>query len=103
MIIGLVILLISNVFNIIFDLILNNGNLKFDLLKLLLFFCIVYFVLFILTFIVLLFERNKIDLNFKSKLKVLFYNPFFMFSYIPCAIKALTKKEVKWTKVEHGK
>ena len=25
-----------------------------------------------------------------------------MTSYIPCAVKALTKKEVKWTRVEHG-
>ena len=47
-------------------------------------------------------EGNKIDLSLKMKIKVLFYNPIFMISYVPCAFKALTSKEVKWTKVKHG-
>ena len=62
----------------------------------------VYFVLFIMTLVIVILEGNKIDLTLKSKLKVLFFNPIFMISYVPCAIKALTLKEVKWTRVEHG-
>ena len=47
-------------------------------------------------------EGNKINLSFKTKIKTLFYNPIFIISYIPCAIKGLTKKEVTWSKVKHG-
>jgi len=46
---------------------------------------------------------DKIDINNKNKIKTLFINPIFMISYVPCAIKALTSKNVKWTRVEHGK
>ena len=63
---------------------------------------LVYFVLFIMTVVIILLEKSKIDLSLKSKIKVLFYNPIFMISYVPCAIKALTSKEVKWTKTNHG-
>ena len=56
-----------------------------------------------MTFVIILKEGNKINLNIKSKIKVLFYNPIFMLSYIPCAIIALIKKDIKWKKIEHGK
>ena len=55
-----------------------------------------------MTLVIIILEGNKINLSVKTKIKTLFYNPLFMASYIPCAVKALTKKEVKWTRVEHG-
>ena len=55
-----------------------------------------------MTLVIILKEGRKIDLTLKSKIKVLFYNPIFMISYIPCAIVAITKKDVKWKRVEHG-
>lgn len=61
-----------------------------------------YFILFICTLILLILEKNMISINNKMKIKILFFNPLFTFTYIPCAIKALLKKEVSWDKIKHG-
>ena len=75
-------------------------NKKF--LELFLFILLIYFVLQVITFILILLEGNKINLSMRTKLKVLFYNPIYIISFIPCAIKGLTKKEIQWSKVKHG-
>ncbi len=62
----------------------------------------VYLVLLILTLVMFLFD-SKLDLNFKTKVKVLFYSPFFMLSYLICLMKAFTQKEIGWQKIEHTK
>lgn len=62
-----------------------------------------YFILFLITLFLVIKEKNKIKLSLKNKILVLFYNPIFMFTYVFCAIKAFTKKEVVWTKIKHGK
>lgn len=102
MVIGLIVWYVSLICMVIYNLIIKNNIYKNLLIELLIFTFIIYLTLFIMTLVIILKERNKIDLTFKSKIKVLFYNPIFMISYIPCAIVALTKKEVEWKKVEHG-
>ena len=102
MVVGLVIWFLSLIFFITYNLLLHNNVWKRHLLELIIFMLFVYFVLFIMTLVIVMLEGNKIDLTLKSKIKVLFFNPIFMISYVPCAIKALTLKEVKWTRVEHG-
>ena len=102
MVVGLVIWFLSLIFFITYNLLLHNNGWKRHLLELAIYMLVVYFVLFIMTLVIVILEGNKIDLTLKSKLKVLFFNPIFMISYVPCAIKALTLKEVKWTRVEHG-
>lgn len=102
MVVGLVIWFLSSIFFITYNLLLHNNVWKYHLLELAIYMLAVYFVLFIMTLVIVILEGNKIDLTLKSKLKVLFFNPIFMISYVPCAIKALTLKEVKWTRVEHG-
>ena len=62
----------------------------------------IYLILFILTIVLLILEKDKLSINNSMKIKTLFFNPIFILSFIPCAIKALFKKEVKWTKVNHG-
>ena len=86
----------------LYNFLLKNIIWKKYALELLIFMLIIYFTLFIMTVVIILLEKSKIDLSLKSKIKVLFYNPIFMISYVPCAIKALTSKEVKWTKTNHG-
>ena len=71
--------------------------------ELLIFAILLYNVLLIFTLILIILEGNNINLSKKIKIKTLFYNPIFIISFIPCAIRALTKREVKWKKVEHGK
>lgn len=102
MVVGLVIWFLSLIFFIIYNLLLHNPVWKYHMLELTIYMLGIYFILFIMTLVIVILEGNKIDLTFKSKLKVLFFNPIFMISYVPCAIKALTLKEVKWTRVEHG-
>lgn len=102
MIIGLVIWYISLLIFTIYNLIIKNSIWKHYLIHLLIFSSLIYITLFTMTLVIIILEGNKINLSVKTKVKTLFYNPLFMTSYIPCAVKALTKKEVKWTRVEHG-
>ena len=102
MVLGLITWFLSLIFFIIYNFLLKNILWKKYALELLIFMLIIYFALFIMTVVIILLEGGKIDLSLKSKIKVLFYNPIFMISYVPCAIKALTSKEVKWTKTNHG-
>lgn len=102
MVLGLVIWLLSLVYFTTYNILIKNEVWKTYTLELGIYLLIVFLVLFIMTFVIILLEGTKIDLSLKMKLKVLFYNPFFMISYLPCAIKALTSKEIKWTRVEHG-
>ncbi len=103
MVLGLLVWFLSIVFLIVYNLFLNKEVLKTHVFELVLYFLILYFSLLVMTLTIVIIEGNKIDLSLKTKIKVLFYNPIFMISYVPCAFKALTAKEVKWIKVEHGK
>ena len=102
MVLGLTTWFLSLIFFIVYNFFLKNIIWKKYALELLIFMLIIYFALFIMTVVIILLEGGKIDLSLKSKIKVLFYNPIFMISYVPCAIKALTSKDVKWTKTNHG-
>lgn len=102
MVIGLVVWFLALVFFTLYNLLLKRGEWRGHALELLMFLFIVYLALFVMTLVILFLEGNKIALTKKSKLKVLLVNPLFMITYVPCAIKALTSKEVAWTKVAHG-
>ena len=102
MVLGLVVWFLALVFFIVYNLFLSKEVLKTHVLELGIYFVLLYLALFVMTLVIVILEGNKIDLSLKMKIKVLFYNPIFMISYVPCAIKALTSKEVKWTKVKHG-
>ena len=60
----------------------------------------VYIVLFILTTIVILLDK-KLNIKEKDKIKVIFMNPIFLFTYLICFVKAVTNKNLKWEKIEH--
>ncbi len=100
-VLGLFIWFLSLTYFIVYNLFLNKDILKTHLLELLIYFAVLYLALFTMTLVIVILEGNKINLSSKMKVKVLFYNPIFMISYVPCAIKAITSKEVKWTKTEH--
>lgn len=88
MVIGIVLLLIE---------LIIDKNIKLIIIFLLL----VYLVLILFTTIMIIKERGVLNLSFKMKLKSIFYNPIFLLTYVPCALTALFKKEVKWDKIEH--
>lgn len=103
MVLGLVIWFLALVFFISYDLFLGNKVWQLHLLELTIFMIIIYITMMVMTIVILFLEGKKLDLTIKSRIKAVFINPIFMISYVPCAIKALTTKEVKWTRVEHGK
>lgn len=61
---------------------------------------LVYVVLLSITIVMI--RREKMHFKPSMKIKAALVNPFYLVTYIPCAIKALLKKNVTWTKIEHG-
>ena len=53
---------------------------------------VLYLVLMGVTLHIL--RQEKIDLSRRMKLKVIFFNPLYLVTYVPCAIEALLKREV---------
>ena len=86
--------------------IISNSIVKIEITSLLLqFFVIIlfiYLVLVIFTAILLIKEKDNLRLNRKMKVKVLFYNPIFLASYVKCLYLALRNKDLTWEKIEHS-
>lgn len=101
-VVGLVFWFLSLVFFITYNLLMSNRVWKLHLLELAIFMIIIYLTMSVMTFVILMIEGKKLDLTLKSRVKAMVINPIFMISYVPCAIRALTSKEVKWTRVDHG-
>ena len=89
-IIGLIILNILTIF------IYNKGYL---FLILILF--TIYLILFLLTLIILIKEKNIINLDKKLMIKCLFFNPIFLITFIICFIKGISSKDMTWHKIKH--
>jgi len=62
---------------------------------------LVYLVLMIATIVMI--KREKLELKPRIKLGAVLFNPLYLITYIPCALKALLTKNVAWKKIEHGK
>ena len=60
----------------------------------------VYIVLALMT--VGMLKSEKLDLSRVMKIKVILLNPVYLTTYVPCALRALLKKNVTWTKIKHG-
>ena len=62
---------------------------------------VVYVVLLVITIIMI--RREKMHFTPRIKLQAILYNPIYLLSYVPCALKALFAKNVSWKRIEHGK
>lgn len=60
----------------------------------------IYIILAILTAIML--KREKTHFSNARKVQAVLLNPIYLASYIPCALQALLRKNVTWTKIKHG-
>ena len=101
----LVISVILYLLNLIFRIISNSivkVNITFLLLQFFLILFLIYLVLVIFTLILLIKEKDNLRLNFKMKVKVLFYNPLFLASYVKCLYLALKNKDISWDRIEHN-
>lgn len=100
-IIGVVIYLLFQLWNLGLEFILKEQIETSILIKLGITFFVIYLVLLFLTAYILWKERKTINLNTKRKVQALFLHPFYLMTYLPCAIQAFMKKEIKWEKIEH--
>lgn len=87
-------------FSILYFVIYNIIKFKFFYILFVIMF--IYFILMIITIVLLKKEKFNLKLNFKEKILVIFYNPFFILSYIPCFIKAICTKNVEWKRIDHN-
>ena len=62
---------------------------------------LVYLALLIATLIIL--GREKAEFTPKIKVQAVLFNPIYLVTYVPCALKALLTKNVAWKKIDHGK
>lgn len=93
-IIGLLIILVN--------ILITKGITTF-LCYLTIFLLLIYTVLVLFTIIMLKKEKNNLNISKSMKVKVIFYNPIFMFSYIICLLRTIFIKDIKWDKIDHNK
>ena len=93
-IIGLLIILVN--------ILITKGITTF-LCYLTIFLSLIYTVLVLFTIIMLKKEKNNLNISKSMKIKVIFYNPIFMFSYIICLLRTIFIKDIKWDKIDHNK
>lgn len=70
--------------------------------QLLLIILFIYIGLVLFTLLLLIKEKNSLKLNRKIKIKVLFYNPFFLISYVKCLYLAIKNKNLSWERIVHN-
>ena len=93
-IIGLLIILVN--------ILITKGITTF-LCYLTIFLLLIYTVLVLFTIIMFKKENNSLNISKSMKIKVIFYNPIFMFSYIICLLRTIFIKDIKWDKIDHNK
>lgn len=87
---------------ILFNILITKGITTF-LCYLTIFLLLIYTVLSIFTIIMLKKEKNSLNISKSMKIKVIFYNPIFMLSYIICLLRTIFIKDIKWDKIDHNK
>lgn len=73
-----------------------------SLMKIFLIFILAYLLFSMMTLFVI-YKNDNIKLSKAMKVKACLFSPLFFITYVPCALRALFKKDVKWEKVEHSK
>lgn len=97
MIIGLVLYLLLSITNMI----IHQEIIKETVFRIIIILTITYLLLLLFTSYMLKLEGKKLNLTIKTKIEAVLFNPIFLLTYIPCAIKCLLVKEISWEKIEH--
>lgn len=100
-VIGLILALLGQLITLIYYAVLQDNFIRpLHFLEIL--FGSIYGALFLFTLLLLILEKKKLNLNLFMKIKVLFFNPIFLTTYVYCALKAVLKKEVGWDAITHN-
>lgn len=92
--------LITLIIGILLLIIDSITSFKNFIISLLIIFILIYITLMIFTYIIIKKEENKLDIKV-SKILLIFYNPFYLLSYIYCLYIAITKKDLGWQEIKH--
>lgn len=92
--------LITLIIGILLLLIDSITSFKNFIISLLIILILIYITLMIFTYIIIKKEENKLDIKV-SKILLIFYNPFYLLSYIYCLYIAVTKKDLGWQEIKH--
>lgn len=95
LIIGFILIFIQNLIRLI-----HTRNSTFVIISMFLVFFLIYFSMMLVT--IYMMKKEKYEFSKDIKWKVVIINPLYLVTYIPCAIKAILKKNVTWKKIEHG-
>lgn len=98
--VGFFIAIINSIFLLIIE-IIKQGNYMSYLSTLLICLGIIYITLAIFTIIILINEKDRLNISLKHKIGAVFFNPIFLLSFIRCLFKSLGN--VKWETIKHGK
>lgn len=93
--IGVVCLLFNNVVEIFI-----TQNVKLMLALVLMVLVAVYLVLMIIT--IMMIKKEKMHFKTSIKWRAILFNPIYLVTYVPCAVRALLTKNVAWKRIEHG-
>lgn len=93
--IGVVCLLFNNVVEIFI-----TQNVKLMLALVLMVLVAVYLVLMIIT--IMMIKKEKMHFKTSIKWRAILFNPIYLVTYVPCAVRALFTKNVAWKRIEHG-
>ncbi len=101
MIIGAILYILSQIITIVKIHDLTNPLMKICFTKIILIIALAYILFAFMTAYIVLKDKDKINIAKDMQIKAILFSPLFFATYVPCALKALLKKEVKWEKVEH--
>jgi len=62
----------------------------------------IYFMLVLITYLIIYHERGKIKMDKKMQFRVLWYHPIFLLSYIYVFFLVLVQKNIGWDPISHG-
>lgn len=101
MIIGAIIYILNQILTIIKVNSFKNPLTKLCFTKIILILMLAYILFAFMTAYIILKDKDKINMSESMQKKTILFSPLFFSTYVPCALKAFLKKEVKWEKVEH--
>lgn len=99
MIVGAILYILNQIINMF----LNSNIIKYSLIKIGLIIILAYILFSLMTLFVIAKDGKRLNLSLKMRIKAILFSPFFFVTYIPCALKALFIKDVKWETVKHNR
>ena len=98
---GASIFLLTNLFEMIYLLFINNSSYIHNLNVCIIVLLVIYLILNVFTIVILHKENKKLNISIKDKLFSIFFNPIFLATFIICFVKALNNKNLEWEVIDH--